>query len=110
MPYKDPERSRAAIRKHYVNNKAYYLAKANKRRQELREQIQQLKASKPCMDCGIFYPYYVMDFDHIEQASTKVDIISWLVKSNSTKKLREEIKKCEVVCANCHRIRTYSRI
>lgn len=110
MPYKDPEKSRAAIRKHYQKNKAYYYEKANRKRRELREYIQAVKAANPCADCGINYPYFVMDFDHVEQNIKKVDIISRLVKSNSAKKLHEEIKKCEVVCANCHRIRTYKRV
>lgn len=61
----------------------------------------------PCADCGIKYPSYVMDFDH-RDPSTKIACVSKLANSNSAKKLMLEIAKCDVVCANCHRIRTYS--
>lgn len=107
MPYKDPEKSRAAIRKHYYANKDYYLAKNYKRRRELRDYIHELKNSTPCTDCGVQYPYYVMDFDHLED---KVGAISAVLKSGSNKKMAAELLKCEVVCANCHRVRTYNRI
>lgn len=61
--------------------------------------------SRPCHDCGVIYPYYVMDFDHI---SDKRFVISAAV-NKSTAVLEQEMSKCEVVCANCHRIRTYMR-
>lgn len=57
----------------------------------------------PCADCGIRYPYYVMDFDHVRgekyKAISKISCISRLVV---------EMPKCEVVCANCHRERTFN--
>ena len=64
--------------------------------------------SKPCADCGIQYPCYVMDFDHVR--GTKLDGISRMVSMVYTEeKLQEEIDKCDVVCANCHRERTHRR-
>jgi hypothetical protein len=107
MPYKDVEKSREAIRRHYHKNKAYYLEKNNRRRQELRDYVNQIKSTTPCTDCGTSYPYFVMDFDHL---GDKTDMISKLVKLGGSKKLRDEIQKCEVVCANCHRFRSYNRI
>lgn len=73
----------------------------------LREIIVQEKA-KPCADCGSIYPHYVMDFDHLEP-SKKLSKVSAMVYFKSEALLREEISKCEVVCANCHRIRTFQR-
>lgn len=61
----------------------------------------------PCMDCGIRYPSYVMDFDH-RDPSTKRFSIGRQVASYGIDALRAEIAKCDVVCANCHRIRTYA--
>ena len=61
---------------------------------------------QPCADCGVRYPSYVMDFDHVW--GTKVEKVSDMALG-STEKLQEEISKCEVVCANCHRERTYQR-
>ena len=65
----------------------------------------------PCADCGKRYPHYVMDFDHHEGIG-KLGNISNLINRNflSMEKLRKEIEKCDVVCANCHRIRTFARM
>ncbi len=70
-----------------------------------RELIDRLK-SGPCMDCGGAFPPYVMDFDHRDPA-TKYRPVSQLTGRNEATILAE-IDKCDLVCANCHRIRTYS--
>ena len=61
----------------------------------------------PCVDCGEDDPV-VLEFDHLRD---KVDNIS---KMASLKRpwsvILEEIEKCEVVCANCHRRRTAARV
>lgn len=63
--------------------------------------------NKPCYDCGIIYPSYVMDFDH-RKKEDKLNNIARLIRDGwSKEKLLFEIKKCDLVCANCHRIRTY---
>lgn len=69
-------------------------------------QIVKNAKSRPCMDCGQSYPFYVMDLDHRDPA-TKTDAINHLTKDGQIVKLREELAKCDVVCANCHRERTY---
>ena len=53
------------------------------------------------------YPYYVMQFDHVR--GVKEGDVSKFVSSRRLKKALEEIKKCEVVCANCHAARTFHR-
>ena len=64
--------------------------------------------NKPCTDCGVHYPYYVMEFDHLD-ADTKHFNVSAGVTSVSHARLLAEIAKCEVVCANCHAERTHRR-
>lgn len=91
---------------HYEANKPYYVAKNAERRQKLRSLIIELK-SVPCTDCGNRFPYYVMDFDHVR--GDKQRNISQLVHAGATDQMLAEIEKCEVVCANCHRIRTFTR-
>lgn len=71
------------------------------------EYIQKLKSSTPCMDCKISYPYYVMDFDHVRGRKQKN--VMELIPTLSKKKIDEEIAKCEIVCSNCHRVRTHQR-
>lgn len=58
-----------------------------------------------CVDCGN-EDVRVLEFDHL---GDKEYSVSALINRNSTDKLIKEIEKCEVVCSNCHRIRTYSR-
>lgn len=107
MPWKDKEKSREAIRRHYYANRQAYIDKAQAKRLELRQWLKEIKESAPCTDCKIRYPYFVMDFDHV--GNKNMDI-NRLVNYGSSKKLREELKMCELVCANCHRIRTHKRI
>jgi len=69
--------------------------------------IKILKESKPCTDCGKSFPYFVMDFDH-RDPSLKVNDVSTLVKTYVPwDRVLEEVTKCDLVCANCHRLRTY---
>lgn len=69
--------------------------------------IQDLKSKTPCMDCKESYPYYVMDFDHVR--GRKQANVAELINTLSKKRIDEEISKCEIVCSNCHRIRTHER-
>lgn len=71
-----------------------------------REKLQALK-DVPCMDCGVKYPPYVMDFDHRDGSLKEFTISKHL--NRAWKEVLAEVEKCDVVCANCHRIRTFSR-
>ena len=66
--------------------------------------IKALKESTPCADCGVFYLSYIMDFDH--QRDKEGQVHKFLTYSR--KRLLEEIDKCEIVCSNCHRARTWA--
>jgi hypothetical protein len=100
---------REYVREHYRANKRYYKDKAKRGRDALYEaSVQMVRKAKsvPCADCGETYPYYVMDFDHVR--GTKVGEVSRLMQRRvSLDQLRKEIKKCDVVCSNCHRERTH---
>jgi hypothetical protein len=73
-------------------------------RESVKAYIQAAK-NVPCADCGNSYPSYVMDFDHLgDKSFTISQKIGY-----SLKKIKEEIAKCDVVCSNCHRIRTHNR-
>lgn len=100
-----PEEMRAYRRKHYHNNKEQYYRRNKENKERLIELINKHK-DRPCMDCGVSYPPYVMDLDH-RDPSTKVDAVSSLKNRGSRTLVEAEIAKCDVVCANCHRIRTH---
>lgn len=77
-----------------------------RRKKAIRDLILEAK-NVPCADCDTFYPYYVMDFDHL--SDKKFNISEAARHYTSLETVISEIEKCEVVCANCHRIRTYER-
>lgn len=86
MPYKEDKERRAAARRWVQNYKTKH---------------------STCVDCNIKYPHYILDFDHVKGKS--FGISRALQLGTSLDKIKEEVKKCEVVCANCHRERTYNR-
>lgn len=106
MPYKEPSKQRQYARDHYRKNKTKYLESNNNRRKILKSVVNEIKQNTPCTDCNIQYPYYVMDFDHL---SDKENLITYFVRNNNKTGLMKEIAKCDIVCSNCHRQRTFDR-
>lgn len=99
---------RAYRNEHYRRNSQAYKDRAVAARKSLRQVVRQAKGV-PCMDCGISYPYYVMDLDH-RPGEEKLFDPSRAPNVGSLRVLLAEIAKCDPVCANCHRIRTQSRL
>lgn len=108
MAYKNINDRKAASKRHYESNRQLYLERNKKYRQTIKAYIKKIKEEKPCQDCGVLYPYYVMDFDHIDSKNKENDI-NFLSNTGRIGAVKREIQKCELVCANCHRIRTHKR-
>lgn len=94
------------LREHYRNNKQYYLDKNVTNRKEIQSIIYDWLSTQKCKDCGI-NDVRVLEFDHL---ADKTASVSSLMNGRSIKRMIEEIRKCEIVCANCHKIRTYTRM
>lgn len=62
--------------------------------------------NKPCTDCGRLYPTECMEWDHVRGAK-KFAIADAPTRSRAD--VEVELLKCDLVCANCHRIRTVQR-
>lgn len=77
-------------------------------REKLKSYIDELK-NQPCTDCGQTYPSYVMDFDHLDGYTKHKNVADLIGERTSIRVIRNELAKCELVCANCHRIRTHTR-
>ena len=76
-------------------------------KQQFKKRLSEIKEASGCTDCGETNPI-VLDFDHLKDKKYNVsrmihDGFSWAA-------IKKEIAKCEVVCANCHRIRTHNRL
>ena len=79
--------------------------KTKRLRHRRKSLVDELKKA-PCTDCKLTFHPIAMDFDHVRGA--KVAEISKLARSSvSIDTVIAEIAKCELVCANCHRIRTF---
>jgi hypothetical protein len=98
---------REANLRHYYNNKASYRRRSKSARAKCRQLAREAK-SKPCCDCGVQYPFYVMQFDHVHD--DKVCDVGKLANRGLITAMLAEISKCEVVCANCHAERTWQRM
>ena len=71
--------------------------------------VRKIKESSPCADCKKYYPYYVMQFDHLDPTK-KRGIVSDIIHNHSLVKALEEMAECDLVCANCHAHRTWKRM
>ena len=96
-------------RAHYLANRQRYVDQARAAKQRLAlertEYLIAYFATHPCSDCGETDPL-VLEFDHLRDKHFN---IGSALPYRNWKSILAEIEKCEVVCANCHRRRTYRR-
>ena len=79
----------------------------HRQKQAYKQKLVEIKEASGCTDCGENNPI-VLDFDHIKDK--KYNVSRMIHDGFSWRAIKKEIDKCEVVCANCHRIRTYNRL
>lgn len=77
-------------------------------RNNIRKYIQEVKQGQVCSDCKEDYPYWMLEFDHIADDKS-FTIGKFQDITSDLEKIKREIEKCEVVCANCHKNRTHTR-
>ena len=75
-------------------------------KQQIKKRLAEIKEKSRCFDCGVSN-HIVLDFDHLRDK--KYNISRMVHDGFSWKAIKKEIEKCQVVCANCHRIRTHNR-
>ena len=76
--------------------------------QGLETWMREFKGSRACADCGGFFHPAAMTFHHLPGSTKRADV-SNLLYSGYRQVLLDEIAKCELVCANCHAVRTFMR-
>lgn len=88
-------------------NKERFYAGRKKQRERRRRLVWEYLQTHPCVDCGEVDPL-VLEFDHVR--GDKFRGISHMIREQySDARLLEEIAKCDVRCANCHRRVTSER-
>lgn len=109
MPHKDPEVRKAKhaefSRNYYLANKEKVLAGVKIQRAIGKARWDAFKRTLKCTKCGFDHPA-ALDFHHVDPAE-KENLVSKLVSSGCFAAAMEEVQKCIVLCANCHRVHHY---
>jgi hypothetical protein len=107
MPHKrtKAERDKEYARAYYERNKETVKATSKKNSKAYKDKWRSFKATLSCKQCGQNH-VATFDFHHID-SSTKEVSVNQLIKNRAYKKAMEEVEKCIVLCANCHRIHHY---
>lgn len=71
--------------------------------------VQLIKIQRGCADCGYNAHGVALQFDHMDGFDKKKAVSNLIRSDYGWESILEEINKCEVVCANCHAIRTKER-
>ena len=94
---------------YYARNRASEIARVVSRQRATLEWLRELRRV-PCQDCGGTFPAHVMDFAHRDPATKSFGLASENTYLKNRAVLVAEVAKCDIVCANCHRIRSQAEI
>lgn len=95
---------------HYEANKDVYKQRRKVARDAIALWVREYKEAKGCMDCGGTFPFFVLDLDHRGDEQKVAAVSRMITDTGSLRLVKREVEKCDVVCANCHRVRTYERV
>jgi hypothetical protein len=93
-------------RKNHEREKARLIRQVEARRTDVRQRIVEYLLEHPCVDCGET-DIVVLEFDHVRDKVA--NIATYANGGRSWERVKAEIDKCEVRCANCHRLKTLER-
>lgn len=103
------EKRRKIWKEHYHKYGSNYrenaVARNKKLKNKLRQQMLEYLSDKSCVVCGIS-DSRVLEFDHLDPALKSFGISSGLTNITKWAKILAEIEKCQILCANCHKIKT----
>ena len=92
---------------HYEKHTSTYKTRAKETRAAYKAWVNGLK-SAPCMDCKRTYNPWQMEFDHVRETK-QFSISEGIRRMVPRDVMLSEIQKCDLVCSNCHKDRTYQR-
>lgn len=107
--YLNKEKEAAYRKTHREKYRKLNVKISKRRRTERHAELDRIK-NVPCVDCNKIFSPYIMDFDH-RDPSEKLYEISYLINKSTApwSRILEEIKKCDIICVNCHRLRTWKK-
>lgn len=110
MPYKDPNDPRKKLaarrnsKKYYEKNRQAVIRRTKQSRVKSRKMWDTFKRRLSCVQCGQNHPA-TLDFHHVDRENYRS--VNRLLSGGMYAAAMEEIQKCVVLCANCHRIHHY---
>jgi hypothetical protein len=116
MPFKDKSRYQSEEWKEYQRNyqRSWYqrhktkrLARIYKRKADTYEYVQNIKNQLSCVDCGERHPA-TLQFHHLNLEDKMFNVADAVRNGLSLDRIKQEISKCIVLCANCHAIRHFN--
>jgi CO dehydrogenase/acetyl-CoA synthase alpha subunit len=109
MPYKDPqkrkEKQKEYAKKYYEDNIGVEKIRLQKTKKEKRAEWYAFKNTLKCTECEFNHPA-ALDFHHTNPKEKEGNVHKFISNGNFAKAYKE-VKKCIVLCANCHRIHHY---
>src|SRR6058998_3601815 len=94
--------------RYYAANRESEIARVRTRQDRTTAFLRALR-EVPCADCSRRFAGHQMDFDHRDPREKSFELLKGRASLKSRAQLLAEAAKCDVVCANCHRIRTRKR-
>ena len=98
-------------RQHYLRHRDRYFSQANaqtrRNRADKLQRLREFLLNHPCVDCGET-EVATLEFDHVDP-STKLMEVGRIIRHRNWSAVQDEIAKCVVRCANCHRRRTIAQ-
>jgi len=105
MPYKDKDKAKEYHKEYhkgwYQRHKDVVIERRKNRQIDIRDWFRRYKSTLYCMDCGICHSA-VLQFHHRNRADKGFTIANVVSRATSIKQITNEIKKCDVLCVNCH--------
>jgi len=102
MPFKNREYRLIYRRKWYSKNKKSEIAHVTRRKKQIRKWLQDYKKSLKCSKCNENH-FITLEFHHLLGSKKDRPISGMVVDGMSIKRILEEIKKCQILCSNCHK-------
>ena len=72
------------------------------RRQKMRDWFEEFRQDLKCKECGVS-EFYLLDFHHRDPKEKEMEVSIAVTSGWGKKRILEEIAKCDIYCANCHR-------
>lgn len=90
-------------REHYARNAKRIIREVHERRGRIRDFVRGLKEGKSCQHCGFSNPL-ALDFHHRDASHKDLALAKVIEQGWGEERILAEVAKCDLLCANCHRI------